>query len=404
MSPPHTTVALRAPRCDRASIKAYRAEAGSGPTPWEAPEFDWPPYAANEDLWMNMPGGWVARVHRSLRSRLFQPVHRSAPVRAEDLESRRVTVIWFSGTRGWEKVVQTDNWSRGQVPPAYPVQGQWRGWTFFRLRESSQVGQSSSGVPRLQPDTITWEPDDSRAWNMPRQFGRSSGHGRRAQVDALGRGAVAMASMETGQVSRASTSTMGSWSVAGTAPYHTLLPTSKAPSAASGSMGSYGPPPTSTMGSSEGSGPSSPAGSSALWRDPDPRSRGHRMFPEGSQVYIRPKPPPHRWADGPTLSVREGETVTVLRSLQAPLPPPLRPERPAELPERRRERYLRSSRSDVSDGNLWDFLHGATVEGGSDNDELYDEAVESEEDTSDGSFSQVTDQPADAPEDESADM
>ena len=94
----------------------------------------------------------------------------------------------------------------------------------------------------------------------------------------------------------------------------------------------------------------------------------------------------------------------VLRSLEAPLPPPLRPERPAELPERRRERYLRSSRSDVSDGNLWDFLHGATAEGGSEDDQLYDEAVESEEDTSDGSSSQVTDQPAVAPDDESADM
>ena len=77
----------------RPRIKACRAEAGPGMTPWEAPEFDRPPYAANEDLWINMPGGWVVRAHRSLRSRLFQPVHRTAPVRAEDLESRRVTVI-----------------------------------------------------------------------------------------------------------------------------------------------------------------------------------------------------------------------------------------------------------------------------------------------------------------------
>lgn len=57
---------------------------------------------------------------------------------------------------------------------------------------------------------------------------------------------------------------------------------------------------------------------------------------------------------------------------------------------------------------LWDFLHGATVEGGTDEDQYYEEAVESEEETSDGSFSVVTDQPQHAgvpsPEDESADM
>jgi hypothetical protein len=56
---------------------------------------------------------------------------------------------------------------------------------------------------------------------------------------------------------------------------------------------------------------------------------------------------------------------------------------------------------------LWDFLHGATVEGGTDEDH-YEEAVESEEETSDGSFSVVTDQHQHAdvpsPEDESADM
>ena len=57
---------------------------------------------------------------------------------------------------------------------------------------------------------------------------------------------------------------------------------------------------------------------------------------------------------------------------------------------------------------LWDFLHGATVEGGTDEDQYYEEAVESEEETSDGSFSVVTDQHQQAdvpsPEDESADM
>ena len=85
-------------------------------------------------------------------------------------------------------------------------------------------------MPRIQPDTVVWTPENERAWNMPRQIGRSSGSGRRAQVDAIGRGAAAFASMGTGQVSR-ETSSLGSWSVAGSGGYSG--PPSSAPSASS---------------------------------------------------------------------------------------------------------------------------------------------------------------------------
>ena len=48
----------------------------------------------------------------------------------------------------------------------------------------------------------------------------------------------------------------------------------------------------------------------------------------------------------------------------------------------------------MSNPDLWDFLHGATV----DAEPTYEEAVESEENGSDD-FSLVTDQPEDADED-----
>ena len=333
----------------------------------------------------------MVRVHRSLRSRLFHPIHRSCPVRIEDLEARRISVIWWSGPRGWERAVQEDQCFHGQVPPQPPVTGQWRGWSFFRLAESAQNGRSSSGVPRIQPDTLVWTPDNERAWKMPRQFGRSSGSGRRAQVDAIGRGAAAFASMGTGQVSR-ETSSLGSWSVAGG--YNG--PPSSTPSASSAA------PVVRPTDSLEGS-----SSSSASW-GPTRSSLRRTVFPPGTQVYQRTPAPVNRWNDGPTLSVREGESVreATLRALQAPLPPDLHPGRPRENPTGRRTRYLRSNRSDVSDVMLWDFLHGATVEGGTDEDQYYEEAVESEEETSDGGYSVVTDQHADvpSPEDESADM
>ena len=321
-----------------------------GPTPWESVEFNQPPCAANDDLWISLNGGW-------------------------------------------ERAVQEDQWFHGQVPPQLPVTGQWRGWTFFRLEESPQNGHNSSSVTRIQPDVLVWTPDNERAWNMPRQLGRSSGSGRRAQVDAIGRGAAAFASMGTGQVSR-ETSSVGSWSVAGS--YRG--PPLSTPSASSMA------PVMRPMGSVEGS-----SSSSASW-GPTRSSLRRTVFPPGTQVYQRSPAPVNRWNDGPTLSVREGESVreATLRVLQAPLPPDLHPGRPREDPTGRRTRYLRSNRSDVSDGMLWDFLHGTTVEGGTDDGQYYEEAVESEEETSDGSFSVVTDQPQHAdvpnPEDEVADM
>eukprot|EP00435_Cladocopium_sp_Y103_P011952 s4008_g3.t1 len=159
----------------RPRLCAMRGSPTFGPMPWTAPEFNQPPRAANEDIWIQITGGWVVRVHRSLRTNRFHPVHRSCPVQTQDLEARRISVIWWSGPRGWERSVQEDQWGSGQIAPWPPVIGQWRGWTFFRLSESNQMGQNSSGRPRLLPDTIEWRPSDdaqNAAWNMPRQYGR----------------------------------------------------------------------------------------------------------------------------------------------------------------------------------------------------------------------------------------
>ena len=99
---------------------------------------------------------------------------------------------------------------------------------------------------------------------------------------------------------------------------------------------------------------------------------------------------PNRWNDGPTISIREGETERTagLRALQAPLPPDLYPGRAPEDPNQRRDRYQAARRRDVSDPDLWDFLHGFSGERDSSN---YEEAVESEN-LSGGDFSLVTDQ------------
>ena len=129
-----------------------------------------------------------------------------------------------------------------------------------------------------------------------------------------------------------------------------------------------------------------------------------QALPRGAQVHERAVAPTNRWNEGGTLTIREGETerTAVLRALQAPLPPPLHPSRRRETPEERRDRYHRSNRDAVSDVDLWDFLHGAVGED-EEEDQYYEEAVESEEETSDGSYSQVTDFAWNGPGDESID-
>ena len=157
-----------------------------------------------------------------------------------------------------------------------------------------------------------------------------------------------LASMGTGQVSR-ETSSLGSWTVAGSGGYSG--PPSSAPSASS--VAPVVRPTDSLDGSSS---------SSARW-GPTRNSLRRTVFPPGTQVHQRTPAPVNRWNDGPTLSVREGESVreATLRALQAPLPPDLHPGRPREDPTGRRTRYLRSNRFEVSDVMLWDFLHGAIL-------------------------------------------
>ena len=253
------------------------------------------------------------------------------------------------------------------------------------------MGASSSGIPRLQPDVIQRNPPEvEQPWTPPKQVGVSSSSLRRGQVTASERGRLAMESIQANRPTGPLTSRVfgacwnsESWllwcngigaegSVGGGAAYIVLYQFKLLD-------GGYAVDSTpSTL--------ESPYRNSA--------------FPKGSTVLMRPTPRPNRWADGPTISIREGETsrTAMLRALQACRPPILRPStRPVdETPLARRTRFQTSMRSDASDQDLWDFLHGVYPNTpvpeipGDDGEDYYEEAVGSESEISDGSFSQVT--------------
>ena len=141
--------------------------------PWNSVEFQGMP-TGNSDRWRSLVGGWYCRVHGGLRSRLFHPVHTSTPVRPEDLEAERVTVVWHCpGGRPWTRMIHQDFWSLGGQP--IPGVEQWKGYTFFRVREGNQSGGNSSGLPRTRPDIVVWGDEDPLP-PMAKQGGMSSAY------------------------------------------------------------------------------------------------------------------------------------------------------------------------------------------------------------------------------------
>ena len=197
---------------------------------------------------------------------------------------------------------------------------------------------SSSEVPRLHPDMIQWNPpEQEQPWRPPVQAGASTSSQRRGQVTATERGRLALGVVRaeghagplTSRGSAPSVASDGSWSVAGSAnvkgslasnagiPKNDHIDADRVVARATGMAGRSTSSCTSSSASKEVN-----------------QAEGYRVdpmlptleepfvnsaFPKGSTVLMRPKPQPSRWADGPTISIREGETsrTAMLRALQA---------------------------------------------------------------------------------------
>jgi hypothetical protein len=62
--------------------------------PWENVGFAAPPPPGGKDRWIadQVLDGWQIRCHQEPRKRYFHPVHKAAPLAADNLEVDRVTI------------------------------------------------------------------------------------------------------------------------------------------------------------------------------------------------------------------------------------------------------------------------------------------------------------------------
>ena len=136
-------------------FKWTRAEEGQPEamkTPWELERFQ-RPIVGSSDQWDSslLYGGWLVRVHRKPRKRLFHPVHGTLPVPEERLDCVRGTVRFF---KSGGKEVRVDDW-RGKTRTEDGLQ--WTGYTFIKvaIKEKNDGGVASSATSSMASAAMT---------------------------------------------------------------------------------------------------------------------------------------------------------------------------------------------------------------------------------------------------------
>ena len=95
----------------------------------------------------------MCRTHGKPRKRGFQPLHRSFPLGdASCLSTQRVTLVFreSSGTSTPERLIYVDKYTEVDSDLGR-INYKWRGYTFFKVKESSCSGTSPSDLPNDVP-------------------------------------------------------------------------------------------------------------------------------------------------------------------------------------------------------------------------------------------------------------
>ena len=110
--------------------------------PWDLEKYQRPIMGSTDQWEMALvPQGWLVRVHKKERKRLFHPIHGSLPIHEGRIEHTRCTVRYFgNGT----KDAEIDDW-RGNTRTRDGEK--WRGFTFIKVKPFDSVEGDTNYAP-----------------------------------------------------------------------------------------------------------------------------------------------------------------------------------------------------------------------------------------------------------------
>lgn len=96
---------------------------------------------------------WVCRTHGKPRKHGFQPLHRSFPLGdVSCLSTQRITIVFpeSSGHSTSERMIFIDKYTEVDSDVGR-INYKWKGYTFFKVKDSSCSGSCSSDLPNDLP-------------------------------------------------------------------------------------------------------------------------------------------------------------------------------------------------------------------------------------------------------------
>eukprot|EP00434_Breviolum_minutum_P004429 symbB.v1.2.003902.t1/scaffold199.1/size273374/7 len=112
--------------------------------PWSQQRFCLPPPGRTQDQWVYLEDEgnqyWI-KVHHSLRTKKFHPVHRGQPMDVDLLEPMRMTVMFPGGGGPPRRCL--DKWTT----PDEGKPDRWTGFTFFKMKAKYQSGEDACAGP-----------------------------------------------------------------------------------------------------------------------------------------------------------------------------------------------------------------------------------------------------------------
>ncbi len=121
--------------------REVRDSALSLPPLWSHPALQNAP--SGKDRWMFLDDRWLVRAHGETRRRSLQPIHRSCPVKAEQINSARHTLVYPMQDLSYaNRQYRADTWTSMDM---WSKDYLWKGYTIFELKTQPHDEKSVSG-------------------------------------------------------------------------------------------------------------------------------------------------------------------------------------------------------------------------------------------------------------------